>query len=722
METIKKGHGEEANEVTSLGDSSFHELHDRNTMFKNICEALNVGIWSFDLHKQDFLFISKGVENISGYTAEEIKLISWQSIIHPDDLVSYKSLEPKILNGNKHYHQYRIIHKSGETRWIGGHMIPITGTYGNVVRMDGTISDITQQILHEEQITRLAFHDHLTGVANRRMFDEKIAHLCKSFAKREPRHNETFSILYIDLDRFKNINSSLGRSVADQLLRNFASRIEKVLNESSLLARISGDEFGIILWNTEGLEESTELAEKIIEITQHPFFIGAFELYITTSIGISTYPNDGDNVETLVKNASAARYQAKERGKNGYHHYTSSMNIASYKLFMIERDLRSGIKDKELYLHYQPRVDAKTGKMISAEALIRWEHPIWGLISPGEFIPVAEQSDLILHIGEFVIDKACQTLSDWKRKGLPIVPISINISAKRFLKTDWINKLQITLDDYQLDPSFLEIEITETALIMHTEAVNTSLKLLKDIGIRVALDDFGTGYSSLTYLKQFPVDTLKIDRSFIKNLSESAQDQLITKSIITLAHGLNMRVVAEGVEEVDQLTFLQELNCDEIQGYLFSKPVSGREFEVLLQKQVLKPTKPPNKFGSFSDRSEFDLVTLPRPLSAIMSLKSLHGKEVNVGNSEVSIQTIGQKSLSFISGINLPARPELLLQLKTTIAGEPINLSGIISWKKEQHDHFQYELTYKTDDENQTDHLHKLLRLGTVPALHSGPE
>jgi diguanylate cyclase (GGDEF)-like protein/PAS domain S-box-containing protein len=684
-------------------------LFESEQRFKNIYNNLEVGIWSFDFQTKTYLLRSPGIKEITGYSSNEFDDVNAIiSIIHPEDLPRYTELRQEILRGKPLYHHYRIIHKNGEVRWVQDQSIPVFDSNGNIIRVDGIITNITEHKKSEEIIKHLAYHDYLTDLPNRRMFDEKVKTLIESSTT----NKKTFAILYMDLDRFKPINDTLGNGIADQLLKQFTQRIDKILNNSSLFARLGSDEFGVILWDIPQSDYPVNVAKAFIDKLRNPFFIEDYELFITSSIGISTFPTDGETSEELLRNADAALYRAKENGKNNYQIYSSSLNIKSYKLFTLERDLRRAIENNEFLVYFQPRVEANTGKMVSAEALIRWEHPVWGLISPKEFIPLAEENGFIIEIGDWVLKQVCHYIKEWELSGLPIVPISINQSAKRFLRNDWTTTVFNVLKETNIDPSLIEFEITETTLLQHNETVKSSIDFLKDVGIKVALDDFGTGYSSLTHLERYPIDTLKIDQSFIRNISNH-RDEMIIKSTIFLAKGLNIRVVAEGVETMEQLSFLQQQQCDEIQGYLFSRPVSKKEFQDLLKKVIFKPTGTVHNSDEIINRRIFYRINLMFPMSSQMSLTSIKGQKVELGKTEVLIQDIGFGGIKFLSTLDLPIRPDIVLQFETKIMGQEVTLIGIIVWKQEVKDLFQYGLQFIID-ERERDELVGLLNNFTI--------
>lgn len=681
-----------------------NKLMETEKHLNNIYNNLDVGIWSYDVINNTYNLASPGIEGITGYLPNEIMEMTWESIVHPDDLSEFMENHKKTYSGKNSYHDYRIISKYGDIRWVQDQKIPVLDSEGNLVRIDGIVSNITKMKIAREQIMHLAYHDYLTNLPNRRMLEEKMEELINDSKLTD----NNFVIIYLDLDRFKNINNTLGHSVGDKLLQQFTVRVGKLLEDSSLFARIGGDEFGIILWGYKDSDFPTLVAKNIIDCMNKPFLIDDFELYITTSVGISTFPINGETKEKLIKSAEAALHRAKEMGKNNYQIYSSLLNISSYKLYALERDLRKAIENQEFFLHFQPRVDASTGNIVSAEALLRWRHPEWGIVSPREFIPLAEENGLILEIGDWVFQQVCYFIKSWEQKKLSLIPISINISAQRFLKNNLIETIKEVFKETKINPKLIEFEITETTLIQHEEAASSAIQSLKEMGISIALDDFGTGYSSLTYLKQYPIDTIKIDRSFIRNISVFGKDEMIVKSIIFLAKGLQMKVVAEGVETNEQLSFLRQQECNEIQGYLFSKPVAEEEFQSLLKKGKLKPNSHPLKMSEILGRRNDPRIILQYPLSAKMSVMSIKGKKVDLGKTEVLLEELSFGGIRFLSAIDLPARPEILLQFETKIMNEKVAMTGYVVWKQEICDIYEYGLQF-TVNEKDKEYIAKIL-------------
>ncbi|HJV17025.1 MAG TPA: EAL domain-containing protein [Bacillales bacterium] len=447
-----------------------------------------------------------------------------------------------------------------------------------------TIRDITKKKQDQEMIRHMAYHDSLTDLPNRRLLNEQLT-IKLNHAKR---NNQTLVIMYLDIDRFKYINDSLGHFIGDKVLQVVANRLKENLSEGDLLARVGGDEFNIILSNLNR-ENSLEMTENILEKFKQPIHIDNYELYITTSIGISIFPYDGEDSSVLMKNADAALYRAKEQGKNKYKVFHSGMNIQSYKTFTLQNELRKAIERKELALVYQPRINIETGTVVGAEALLRWNHPNWGTIPPADFIPLAEETGQIIEIGEWVLKTVCKQMKEWEESGLVPIRIAVNFSAQQFLQKELIDNIKKTLREMDIDPNLIEIEITESVLMGNEDHIIKTLNQLRNLGIWISIDDFGMGYSSLNYLRRFPVNILKIDKSFIRDIFNPLSDcRALISTIITLAHSLNMSVIAEGVETEEQLTVLRNFKCFEIQGYYFSPPIVPKEFETFIRLVLMK--------------------------------------------------------------------------------------------------------------------------------------
>lgn len=458
----------------------------------------------------------------------------------------------------------------------------------NKVSYFALLHDVSKQKRDEKRILQIAHYDDLTGLANRVMFFERLA----QFLSASKRHRLNAVIFFIDLDRFKTVNDSLGHDAGDELLKETAKRLQSLVRIEDVVARLSGDEFAVLLLNEKSHEQaiysSSMVAEKIIQALSNMYFIKRREVFISASIGISIFPEDGKAAEVLLKNADTAMYEAKRLGRNNYQFYKKAFTAASQDRLMMENDLRKALERKELCLYFQPQYGALNRKIWGAEVLLRWQKNVNGksvMIPPNNFIPIAEDSGLIIDMGKWILEQACIQLKAWKDKNYPLPQLSINISPRQFLDPDFIQVLEDALVKAQLAPEFIELEITESMLIGDTKRIELLLNRLKKMGFKIALDDFGTGYSSLSYLKNFPIDILKIDQSFIREMTPGSKDARLAGSIIDMGHSLGQKVVAEGVENQLQLEYLSQCHCDIIQGYYFSPALPEMKMRDLLQME-----------------------------------------------------------------------------------------------------------------------------------------
>ncbi len=432
-----------------------------------------------------------------------------------------------------------------------------------------------------EQIEYLAFHDKLTGLCNRGMFSIMLA----QGLQEARRYERQLAVLFLDLDRFKNINDTLGHQAGDLLLQEMAARLQAVLRESDCIARLGGDEFVIMVPNFDSVEHLAAVTQKILAAVSRTFKLGDHEFHVTASIGISVYPGDGDDERALMKNADIAMYRSKEDGKNTFTFYAAELNTHSIERLAFESSLRRALEAGQFEVHYQPKVDCHTTRMNGVEALLRWKHPDLGTVPPAKFIPVAEENGLIVPIGRWVLLTACRQQVAWRQLGLPPLCMSVNLSPRQFYDDHLLSDVRAILLQTGVEPAFLELEITESLLMRDVERASKMLMEFRSLGIRLSLDDFGTGYSSLSNLKRFPIDTIKVDRSFIRDLTSSAEDRAITEAIIVMGKSLKMAIVAEGVETQGQIEFLRARGCSEFQGFYFSKAVPPAAITELLQAQ-----------------------------------------------------------------------------------------------------------------------------------------
>ncbi|MDF3037116.1 MAG: hypothetical protein K0S28_2390, partial [Paucimonas sp.] len=477
--------------------------------------------------------------------------------------------------------------KSGEMFWEDSAIVPLKDDQGTISRYIAISIDITERKRAEQQMVHMATHDALTGLPNRNLLQDRI----QQALAHNRRSQESAAVLFIDLDQFKTINDSLGHDVGDLLLIEVAGRLKSAVRDEDTVARQGGDEFIVLLPNIARAHDAGMLGEKLLEVLTQPYRVNGNELHVSASIGIAISPDDGQDVDTLLKCSDIAMYHAKENGRNNCQFFTPKMNDTAAERHQMGLELRHALARNELRLHYQPILSAVDGNLIGMEVLLRWQHPLRGLISPTRFVPLAEETGLIVPIGEWVLETACRQAKAWRKQGFHVPRMSINLSARQFHSKHLFATIVRVLDETGIEASLIELEITEGILIQNTDDVIETLFRLKEMGLHVSIDDFGTGYSSLSYLKRFPIDTLKIDRSFITDVPKDADDAAIVTAIIALAHSLRMDVIAEGVEQAEQLAFLRQQGCDHYQGFFFSRPVAAFEMEALLSPVEQKPAK-----------------------------------------------------------------------------------------------------------------------------------
>jgi diguanylate cyclase (GGDEF)-like protein/PAS domain S-box-containing protein len=516
-------------------------------------------------------YVNPWFTKITGYSSEEVlgrnpRLLK-SSETHPE---TYRRLWDTLLSGKEWHGELLNTKKNGELYWCLEAISPLKNEAGEITHFVAITEDISERKQTEQTIHHLAFHDSLTALPNRRLFRDRLN---QAMAACERKHG-SFALMLLDLDHFKKINDTLGHDVGDELLTVVAERLVGSVRKIDTLARMGGDEFALIAADISHPEDAARLAETLQQALRAPIVVQGRELYQSTSVGITLYPNDADNVDTLIKNADIALYRAKDLGRDNFQFFTDEMNTAIVHRQHLENSMRGALDKGQFRLLYQPQVNLVSGEMHCVEALIRWDHPELGVISPTDFIPLAEETGMIVGIGQWVLRTACLQARKWALQGMPM-RVAVNLSARQFQQGDVANQIENILRDTGLEPQYLEVEMTEGMLLTDTEQTTQTLDTLHRMGIQISIDDFGTGYSSLSYLKRLPLDILKIDQSFVRDIHTDPDDRSIVTAVIALAHSLHLSVVAEGVETEDQLAFLRELGCDTIQGYLFSRPVTA---------------------------------------------------------------------------------------------------------------------------------------------------
>lgn len=553
------------------------ELRRSRRSLESAQSIARLGNWDYDLISGDLIW-SDELCRIYGFPvgAQPGPGTFWEHD-YPEDV----DLVHRVIDQAKAEHRpyevtHRIVRKDGEIRWVHERGEYTFDAGGTPTRFVGTVHDVTERREAEQRLAHLAHHDALTDLPNRALLADRLD---QSIA-RARRLQQIVAVMFIDLDRFKNINDTLGHGVGDRLLEAVAERITRVTRAGDTVARPGGDEFVAVLTDIRTVEDVAKIAQKILLALAGSYGVDEHELFVSASIGISIFPNDGDDVDTLIKNADRAMYQAKESGRNNFQFYAPDMLESAMERLALETDLRKALDRQQLLLHYQPVMRAD-GAIVACEALVRWQHPALGLLLPSEFISLAEETGLIVPIGEWVIREASRRMARWKREGHDL-RVLVNISARQFQQRDLADVVADALAAADLDPTLLELEITESAVMRDAERTLSVLYELKNAGVRLSIDDFGTGYSSLGYLKRFPIDVIKIDRSFVRDVLVDKFDEAIARAVVTLAHSLELDVLAEGVETERQLAFLRDIGCDLIQGFLVSRPLAPDAFASFL--------------------------------------------------------------------------------------------------------------------------------------------
>ena len=572
-------------------------IQESKIRLANAQRIARLGNWEWDIESGE-TYWSDETYHLFGYAPGAVvpSLEAFLAQVHPED---QECIRKRVFNPLKLENPvstiYRLVRADGSERVVQEHAEVHVDGSGNVTRVSGTVQDITERKHAEEKIHHLAYFDSLTGLSNRRFFTESIGQALE-LARR---HQRLMAILFLDLDNFKRINDTLGHTVGDLLLKAVAERLLASVRGSDCVsrvdagdmthyvARLGGDEFTVLLTEIHHVGDAATVAQRILEALSESLVLAGHEVVVTPSIGIAVFPHDGEDVESLLKNADTAMYHAKKAGKNLYQFYAESMNEAALQRLTMENQLRRALERKEFFLDYQPQIDLDNGAIIGVEALLRWHNLELGMVPPAEFIPLVEETGLIIPIGEWVLRQACMQARAWRDEGLPKLRIAVNLSARQFAQPGLPDLVAQILRETNLDPYCLELEITESLLMTDAEEAINTLRALKNLGIQLAIDDFGTGYSSLSYLKRFPIDRLKIDKSFVSDIVSDPDDAAVAQAVIAMAHSLRLGVTAEGVETKAQQAFLKAKRCDEVQGYYFSHPVVPQRIASLLGERDL---------------------------------------------------------------------------------------------------------------------------------------
>ncbi len=525
-----------------------------------------------------YVYVNRAWRETLGYGEEEIRSLNMLDIVHPDSKEHCMAMFQRVMAGESLDRiEAEFVTKQGRSIWVEGSTFAQLQD-GKPVATRGIFRDVTERKQAEEAVRHLAYHDPLTDLPNRTLFRDRLD-VALAQARR---HSRLVAVALLDLDHFKVVNDTAGHPEGDDLLRTIAAQLRELTGEGDTVARVGGDEFLLLLPAVERIGDAIEVVERVVEEFRRPRFLGGHEFRITPSIGIAVFPNHGDDAETLLRNADIAMYSAKEHGRNNHQLFSPAMSASILDRLALENDLRHALEREEFVIHYQPQVHIQSGRIVGVEALVRWQHPKRGLVMPTEFIPVAEETGLIAPLGEWILRTACAQTKVWQDAALPRVRVGVNLSARQFQQRDLVERVRQVLQETGLDAHFLQLEITESVAIQDVDYSIMMLRQLRQMGIEIAIDDFGTGQSSLSYLRRLPIDAVKVDLSFVRNVATNPRDAEITATVIHMAHNLKLGVVAEGVETEEQLAFLERELCDEVQGFLFSRPVDAEELEEVL--------------------------------------------------------------------------------------------------------------------------------------------
>ncbi|MBI3527078.1 MAG: EAL domain-containing protein [Betaproteobacteria bacterium] len=570
-------------------------LRGSEEKFRLLASSIPEVFWISEPGCTRVIYVSPAYEQMWGRSVEETLAnpLDWIESVHPDDRQRVAGVVRQSDTG-RFDHEYRIVRPDGSLRWIHDRAFPVLDECGKVMLVTGIAEDITARKETEECLLYLAHYDSLTGLPKRLLFYDRLrqslAH-CK-------RYGSGVAVMFVDLDRFKLVNDSFGHAEGDRLLQMVAVRLKESLRDGDTAGRLGGDEFAIILSDLGSADDASAIVQKLMHALERPFDLDGHEIFVTVSAGISLSPLDSDDPDVLIGNADVAMHLAKEQGRSCFQYYKAEMNARSIDRLSIENRLRRALERNEFLLHYQPKVDLASGDITGAEALLRWNHPESGLVPPARFIPILEDNGLIAPVGEWVLAEVCRQINAWSADGLVPVPVAVNLSGRQLQQPGLDRRFQRILSESGIDPRLIELEITESVLMRNAEHAAGMLCGLKQLGVRLSVDDFGTGYSSLSYLKSFPLDGLKIDRSFVSDITANPDDAVITRTVIAMAHGLHMKVVAEGVETEEQLAVLAANGCDEMQGYYFSAPVSAGNFvQMVRERRQLRVPGPARRSG-----------------------------------------------------------------------------------------------------------------------------
>ncbi|MBM7580148.1 EAL domain-containing protein [Jeotgalibacillus terrae] len=637
-------------------------------------------LWAIDIQTGLVTSCTPSIEKICGYPAEMFLRdeLKWEHLVPKEYHHLYLENQKQLKLGKPVQSQYQIKDRSDNLRWVNDRVIPELDEAGELVGIYGLVLDITEEKERELRDAYEAEHETLTGLPNQKRLNKDL--------KEKMAQGKPFTVFSLKLDRMTLVADVIGRQTGEEAVRKMAQLLEVLNQERAKIYHVRKNEFIYVYDRQLDDDEAVKLCRELIDGIQYPIIVDKLELYFTGFVGAAAFPEDGNTPGALIQNVHKALYYAIESGVNSYMVHSKDLSLDTYKRISLDRDLFKAVKEGQFELKFQPIVEADRNMVVGAEALIRWNHPEWGLLSPDEFLNLAEMNGLIADIDNWVLEEVCRNLDLWRRQKVPLVPISVNRSAKSFLQFDTLERMITPLRTYNVDPSLINFELTESSFVENSDRVAEVIAQLGEKGFRIALDDFGTGFSSLFHLKEFQVQTLKIDREFIGSLLDGPENMAITNAIIQMAQDLDLKVTAEGVEEPVALRWLQERGCDYIQGYIYSKPVSAENIRKIFAKRVLKPVYAGGQLV-VENRRQYFRIKLPYKMTGAMTITQLAGRPLSIGNTPILIDDIGGGGLSFTGKMELPIRQDVMMKFSFEINGKLFEMTGQCRRKDELKNH-----------------------------------
>lgn len=643
-------------------------------------------------------YISQTVERITGYHPNEMIGKNILDFIHENSANQFISMLKQIL------------HEPGKRIKDVIHIVTMHGVhYDFVLTMTNHINnksingillnwcDITKLVEMERNLEYISTHDELTNLPNRILLNKKLYHEIE----KAKQNDILFALIMLDIDGLKYISDILGEQISNRLILQFHERLKMFFDKNVFISRYSDERFALLVSYITGLDDCEKLAKDIINLYEKPFMVDKYELDIYVNLGISICPNDANDLDRLKRHADYALTRSKEEGKNRYQFYARDMDIQHYKHFSLRNDLRKSIERNELIVYYQPMVNLETNQIIAVEALLRWEHPIWGMVSPLEFISIAEETGYIIDIGKWMLHEVCKDYKHWMDTGLAEVLVSINFSSIQLYEKGFVENILKTIEGYDINPNFLIMEIVESILIHNFNHVMNIINELRVKGIMIALDDFGTGFSSLQYLNRFTVDIIKLDKIFLKNFSSNETSAIIIKCVNNLCSDLSIKLLVEGIETFEQLNYLKKLGCHAGQGFLFSKPIPKEKLEYKLENHKLMPESLPEEFITNTERRKYKRISFHEFIEANLTIIKMNDKRINIGDTISYIKNIGPGGLYFIADMGLPINDKIMLAFSFRFMDCDLKLYGYPIWKKEIGENkYEYGLEFKINVQN----------------------